>query len=220
MSSPTPLTVGTLRTEAAAFAESLHQRPVAELFGTTDGKALGTWIESSFNDFLTNRCTFDPGSAARGIDFPELNVDLKATFLSQPQSSCPFRDASQKVFGLGYHLLVFVYEKTDVNETRTARIDVRHLVFIERERTADYQTTAGVRGILERNGNADDLAAFLEERNLPLDDIGRRSLAERILARPPRQGYITVSNALQWRLQYGHAIRNAGEVAGVHDLLR
>ena len=73
---------------------------------------------------------------------------------------------------------------------------------------------------LELNGNADDLAAFLEERNLPLDDIGRRSLAERILARPPRQGYITVSNALQWRLQYGHAIRNAGEVAGVHDLLR
>ena len=220
MSSVGPLTVASLRAEAAAFAESLHQQPVAELFGTTDGKALGTWIESSFNEFLTDRYAFDTGSAARGIDFPELNVDLKATFLSQPQSSCPFRDASQKVFGLGYHLLVFVYEKTDDNETRTARIDVRHLVFIDRERTGDYQTTAGIRGILERDGNVDDLAAFLEERNLPLDDIGRRSLAERILARPPRQGYITVSNALQWRLQYGHAIRNAGEVGGVHDLLR
>ena len=220
MSPNAPLTVAALRAEASAFAESLHQQPVAELFGTTDGKALGTWIESSFNEFLTDRYAFDTGSAARGIDFPELNVDLKATFLSQPQSSCPFRDASQKVFGLGYHLLVFVYEKTDDNETRTARIDVRHLVFIDRERTGDYQTTAGIRGILERDGNVDDLAAFLEERNLPLDDIGRRSLAERILARPPRQGYITVSNALQWRLQYGHAIRNAGEVGGVHDLLR
>ena len=220
MSSVGPLTVASLRAEAAAFAESLHQRPVAELFGTTDGKALGTWIESSFSEFFADRYAFDAGSAARGIDFPELNVDLKATFLSQPQSSCPFRDASQKVFGLGYHLLVFVYEKTDDNETRTARIDVRHLVFIDRERTGDYQTTAGIRGILERDGNVDDLAAFLEERNLPLDDIGRRSLAERILAHPPRQGYITVSNALQWRLQYGHAIRNAGEVGGVHDLLR
>lgn len=220
MSSVAPLTVAALQAEAAAFAESLHQRPVSELFGTTDGKALGTWIESGFNEFLASRYAFDAGSAARGIDFPELDVDLKATFLSQPQSSCPFRDASQKVFGLGHHLLVFVYEKTDVNETRTARIEVRHLVFIERERTADYQTTAGIRGILEREGNLDDLSAFLEERNLPLDDIGRRSLAERILASPPRQGYITVSNALQWRLQYGHAIRNAGEVAGVHDLLR
>ncbi len=219
MSSETPLTLAALRTEAAVFAGSLQERPVAELFGTTDGKALGTWIESSFNEFLADRYAFDAGSAARGIDFPELNVDLKATFLSQPQSSCPFRDASQKVFGLGYHLLVFVYEKTDVDETRTARIDVRHLVFIERERTADHQTTAGILGILERGGNIDDLAAFLEERNLPLDEIGRRSLAERILANPPRQGYITVSNALQWRLQYGHAIRNAGEVAGVHDLL-
>ncbi len=197
MSSVAPLTVAALQAEAAAFAESLRQQPVPELFGTTDGKALGTWIESSFNEFLASRYAFDAGSAARGIDFPELDVDLKATFLSQPQSSCPFRDASQKVFGLGYHLLVFVYEKTDVNETRTARIEVRHLVFIERERTADYQTTAGIRGILERKGNLDDLAAFLEERNLPLDDIGRRTLAERILARPPRQGYITVSNAFQ-----------------------
>lgn len=214
------LTLAALRAQAAAFAESLHQRPVAELFGTTDGKALGTWIESSFNEFLAESYAFEAGSAARGIDFPDLNVDLKATFLSQPQSSCPFRDASQKVFGLGYHLLVFVYEKTDVNQTRTARIDVRHVVFVESERTADYQTTAGIRGILERKGNLEDLAAFLEERNLPLDDIGRRSLAERILAGPPQQGYITVSNALQWRLQYGHAIRNAGEVAGVHDLLR
>ena len=220
MNSMVPLTVAALRGEAAAFAKSLHQRPAPELFGTTDGKALGTWIESSFNDFLTDRYTFDPGSAARGIDFPDLDVDLKATFLSQPQSSCPFRDASQKVFGLGYHLLVFVYEKTDVDETRTARIDVRHLVFIERECTADFQTTKGIRGILERKGNLEDLAAFLEERNLPLDEIGRRSLAERVLARPPQQGYITVSNALQWRLQYGHALRNAGEVAGVYDLLQ
>ena len=220
MSSLAPLTVAALRTEAAAFAESLRDRPAPGLFGTTDGKALGTWIESSFSEFLADSYAFEAGSAARGIDFPELDVDLKATFLTQPQSSCPFRDASQKVFGLGYHLLVFVYEKTDDNEARTAQIDVRHLVFIERDRTADYQTTAGVRGILERDGNVEDLAAFLEERNLPLDDIGRQSLAERILARPPRQGYITVSNALQWRLQYGHAIRNAGEVGGVHDLLR
>ena len=219
MSPEDPLSLDALRAEAAAFAESLNELPIPELFGTTDGKALGTWVESKFDEFLARRYTFDSGSAARGIDFPDLNVDLKATFVSQPQSSCPFRDASQKVFGLGYHLLVFVNEKTDISQTNVAHIDVHHVLFIERDQTGDYQTTAGILGVLERDGNLDDLVAFIEERNLPLDDIGRRSLAERILACPPRQGYITVSNALQWRLQYGHAIRNAGRVGGVHELL-
>jgi hypothetical protein len=32
------------------------------------------------------------------------------------------------------------------------------------------------------------------------------------------QGYI-ISNALQWRLQYGHAISNAGSVNGVQGLV-
>ncbi len=59
----------------------------------------------------------------------------------------------------------------------------------------------------------------MEDRNLPLDEIGRRSLAERVLKDPPTQGYITISNALQWRLQYGHAITNAGKVGGVQDLV-
>ncbi len=219
MHSAAPLNLATLHSEAAAFAASLDDLPIPELFGTTDGKTLGTWIESRFDEFLARRYAFASGSAAHGIDFPELNVDLKATFASQPQSSCPFRDASQKVFGLGYHLLVFTYDKTDVGETGVAYVDVENAIFIDRDRTADYQTTIGIRGILDRGGNLDDLVAFMEDRNLPLDEIGRRSLAERILACPPRQGYITISNALQWRLQYGHAIRSAGKVRGVCELL-
>src|SRR6266700_1581624 len=117
-----------------------------------------------------------PGSSASGIDLPELGVDIKATSIRQPQSSCPFRDASQKVYGLGYHLLVFVYEKIDRQELRAAQLSILHAVFIARERTADYQTTYGLRGILVRNGNKDDVVAFLEERNLPLDEIGRSAL--------------------------------------------
>jgi len=58
------------------------------------------------------------------------------------------------------------------------------------------------RNLLNNGANLDDIDAFLEERNLPLDDIGRRMLAERIAVDPPKQGYVTVSNALQWRLQY------------------
>ena len=137
----------------------------------------------------------------------------------QPQSSCPFRDASQKIFGLGYGLLVFVYEKTDTHETQSAAIDVRHALFIDRSRTGDYQTTRGILEILDRDGNVDDIVAFMEDRNLPLDEIGRMDLAERTLSDPPTQGYITISNALQWRLQFGHAITTAGGIDGVEDLV-
>lgn len=207
-----------LKAAAAEFAESLSGTPILELFGTTDGKALGTWVEASFNKFLEERFSYIPGNAARGIDFPELGVDLKATFIRQPQSSCPFRDASQKIFGLGYDLLVFVYEKSDTHETQSAAIDVRHALLIDRSRTGDYQTTRGIREILDRGGNVDDLVAFMEDRNLPLDEIGRVALAERVLSDRPTLGYITISNALQWRLQYGHAITNAG-VDVVEDLV-
>jgi len=93
------------------------------------------------------------------------------------------------------------------------------VIFVARERTGDYQTTYGLKGILSRNGNKDDIVAFLEERNLPLDEIGREALADRILREPPEIGYLTVSNALQWRLQYGRAIGVAGTAEGVEDLL-
>ncbi len=75
--------------------------------------------------------------------------------------------------------------------------------------------TKGITDILKNDGNADDLAAFVQEKNLPVDDIGARDLAEEILSNPPKQGYLTISNALQWRLQYGRVIQEAGEVEGV-----
>lgn len=56
----------------------------------------------------------------------------------------------------------------------------------------------------------DDIDALLEERNVPLDDVGRRELAQRIVGDVPAQGVLTVSSALQWRLQYNRAINIAG----------
>jgi hypothetical protein len=69
--------------------------------------------------------------------------------------------------------------------------------------------------ILERNANKDDLIAFIAERNLPVDEIGADLLAERILESPPLQGYLTISNALQWRLQYSRVIQQADLVSGI-----
>jgi restriction system protein len=213
------LTVSQLKTEVRDFVGNLSVIPIPALYGVTDGKAVGTPIEQAFREYLLQRYTYILGNSASGIDFPGLGIDIKATSIRQPQSSCPFRDASQKVYGLGYHLLVFVYEKIDRQELRAAQLNILHAVFIARERTADYQTTYGLRGILVRNGNKDDVVAFLEERNLPLDEIGRSVLADRVMLEPPEIGYLTVSNALQWRLQYGRAIGVVGTIEGVEDLL-
>ena len=102
------LTIETLRAEAANFAvaESAHEEP--SLYGVTDGKAVGTYLERKFQRFLHDKYRYQGGSSAKGIDFPDLEVDLKVTSVNQPQSSSPFRSARQKVLGLGYSLLVFV----------------------------------------------------------------------------------------------------------------
>lgn len=149
------------------------------------------------------------------MDFPGLNVDIKVTSVRQPQSSCPFKKARQKIYGLGYSLLVFVYDKHDDTASRTARLDMQHTIFVEQERTADYQTTSGLRRILENNANRDDIVAFFHERMLPLDEVGLDALAAEVLRNPPELGYLTVSNALQWRLQYGRVIEQAGKIGGI-----
>ncbi len=69
--------------------------------------------------------------------------------------------------------------------------------------------TSGLRKILENSGNEDDIVAFFEERFLPADDIQKQALAQEIVANPPAIGYLTISNALQWRLQYHRVIQEA-----------
>jgi len=196
------LTVTDIKREARIFLLALSQRGIKSLFGVTVGKAVGTYIEQEFHAHLERDYDYVIGSSARGIDFPELGLDLKVTPARQPQSSCPYRAAEQKVYGLGYHLMVFVYDKRDDAESELAYLNFVNAVFVEDKRTADFQTTSGIISLLNNGANLDDIDAFLEERNLPLDDIGRRMLAERIAVDPPKQGYVTVSNALQWRLQY------------------
>ena len=209
------LTIELLCKEARAFAESESGHREPAIFGVTDGKAVGTYLEHKFQSYLSERYAYEKGSSARGIDFPELGVDMKVTSIKQPQSSCPFKNARQKIFGLGYSLLLFVYEKTDDQQTRTARLNILHSIFITAERTADYQTTTGILKILDNNGNKDDVIAFMHERLLPVEEIQASRIADEIIANPPNIGYLTISNALQWRLQYKRVIDEAGKVDGI-----
>ena len=109
--------------------------------------------------------------------------------------------ARQKIYGLGYSLLVFVYDKRDDPHTQTGPLEIKHTIFVERECTADYQVTVALRRMIENRANRDDILAYFEERFLPVNDIEAQALAEEVLCRPPDVGYLTISNALQWRLQ-------------------
>jgi hypothetical protein len=209
------LTVDTICYEAAIFsaAESQHLEPI--LYGVTDGKAIGTYLEQKFRLYLQGKYDFIKGNSASGIDFPDLLVDIKVTSIRQPQSSCPFKSARQKIFGLGYSLMIFVYDKVDDSINRTATLTILHTIYITAERTADFQMTRGIRNILDNEGNKDDLIAFILDRNLPVDEIEAANIADEILRNPPIQGFLTISNALQWRLQYGRVIDRAGQEEGI-----
>ncbi len=127
---PKLLTVQLLQKEASSFAkaESKHAEP--SLFGVTDGKAVGTYLEHKFQSVLQSRYEYARGSSAKGIDFPELAVDIKVMSIRQPQSSCPFKSARQKIYGLGYSLLVFVYDKRDDPATKTGKLNIQHTIFV------------------------------------------------------------------------------------------
>jgi len=169
---------------------------------------------------LKARYSFKEGSSASGIDFPVLMVDMKVTSIRQPQSSCPFESARQKIYGLGYSLIIFVYDKTDDPSHQSATLSILHSIFVESHRTGDFQMTYGIKEIIKNKGNKDDLVAFMFDKNLPIDDVQASKLADEILLTPPKLGFLTISNALQWRLQYTRVIEKAGKQEGIHSIFK
>lgn len=213
-----PLPLRALKSMAAEFslAESTHENTA--LYGITDGKAVGTYLEHKFKNFLKRSHTIDTGNSASGIDLPGLGVDIKVTSIRQPQSSCPFKSARQKIYGLGYSLLLFVYDKRDDAKRKSARLEILHTLFIDKKRASDFQLTRILREMLADGANEEEIIACFSDRNLPIDEIGAKALAAELLRRKPMQGYLTISNALQWRLQYGRALEQAEKVDGLERL--
>lgn len=215
----TKLDIDALCKEAGEFSKIQSKTEEPDLYGITDGKAVGTYLEHKFQNRLEEKYIYERGCSAKGIDFPELLVDIKVTSIKQPQSSCPYKTARQKIFGLGYSLLVFVYERIDKEKSRRSLLNILHNIFIESHRTADFQMTKGLRQILENEGNKDDIIAFLFDRNLPVEEVEANKIAEILLKNKPEQGYITISNALQWRLQFGRVIEQAGRREGITRII-
>lgn len=213
------LTKNDLVKSAKAFCEEESQKDLPELFGVTDGKKVGTIVEHHFQEYLSQRYDLELGSSANGLDLLSVNTDIKVTSIQKPQSSCPYRDSKQKVFGLGYNLIVFVYQKTDNSKKRTGRLSFVSCAFIDQSRTADFQTTTGLQKIIENHGNEEDVFAFLNDHMIPGDEVTLMNMAQEILENPPPVGYLTISNALQWRLQYRRIVNLHADVDGIERII-
>lgn len=213
---PMSLSLHTLFDVAKRFAIEQSGVSHVDLIGVTDGKAVGTYVEHQFENRLRESFPdIEIGNSARGIDIPDPRVtcDLKVTSARQPQSSCPYEDARQKIYGLGYNLLVFVYEKNDTDVS--CQLDFQHVALIEKERTADFTLTRLINQMLDADASVEDIAALFADKALPGDEITLAGLAEEVVASRPKQGYLTISNALQWRLQYSRIITLDNKVEGV-----
>ncbi len=56
-------------------------------------------------------------------------------------------------------------------------------------------------------------------KNIPADEITLSQIAKQILKNPPKIGYLTISNALQWRLQYGRVVALNEKVEGITKIV-
>ena len=66
----------------------------------------------------------------------------------------------------------------------------------------------------------DDIFAFLSDHKIPADEVTLYNMAEQIISNPPVIGYLTISNALQWRLQYGRVVTLSEEVTGITSIIK
>jgi hypothetical protein len=209
------LTIEKLYIAAQEFCVAESNIDFPELVGVTDGKAVGTFVEHRLKHFLSDRFEVVLGNSASGIDLPSsgINTDIKVTSRRQPQSSCPYKSSRQKIFGLGYNLLVLVYEKKD--EDGKSRLNFYNCTFVSEERTADYTTTKRLIEMLKDGANKEDIVSYFFDRGIPGDEVTHSQLADEVLENEIVQGYLTISNALQWRLQYQRVISLNNSVRGI-----
>ncbi len=73
--------------------------------------------------------------------------------------------------------------------------------------------------MVKDHANEADIIAYLQDKNIPADEITLSKLAGHILKNPPEQGYLTISNALQWRLQYQRIVALNENIAGISKIV-
>ena len=73
--------------------------------------------------------------------------------------------------------------------------------------------------MVKDKANETDIIAYLNDKNNSGDEIILAKLAGQILKTPQEQGYLTISNALQWRLQYQRIVSLKVDIPGISKIV-
>lgn len=67
--------------------------------------------------------------------------------------------------------------------------------------------------------NVEDIISFLTGIKIPVDEITLKQIAELILFSEITIGYLTISNAHQWRLNYNRIVNLSDHIPGIHKIV-
>ena len=224
------LRLETLKTEASAFARHLSD---AVAHGGTR-----VWIQGRINiprvllefyTYLGDRYVFTlaPGGEGGDIDFPELGVEIKVLTRGGVEALHPQTNAEQRVYGLDADLLLFILPESwaggaPAPDTPSEAIRV---MFISREYTGDHNVTLEIAHILEDPSigdpdvRRDELAQYLKKA-LRIQLRQSRLLAERLQARQPKIGVISLRAQSHWRVGFSSVLSQARSLVGSRGVVR
>jgi hypothetical protein len=80
------LAIEILIQEARLFCDKESNYQNKDLYGVTDGKAVGTHIEHKFQKVLKEQYIYTEGSSARGIDFPDEHINTDESHVNRTTS--------------------------------------------------------------------------------------------------------------------------------------
>ena len=154
----------------------------------TDGKSLGTCVEKLLKAEISRSLGVQlTGSAAAGVDIPELSLNTKATSDRQPQSSEPFDSPYERVLGAKYDILVCVYNGAEfLAAQRRVPIQISAAMYYRRTEVADQQLCESAR-----------LLRDAYNRNLVGEELARRTLRAVVYARKTAAGYKALHKGLE-----------------------
>ena len=191
----------------AEFCAEMESRTVPEGKSGTS-KQIGTYFEKELRDwFEEEHGLVSEGSVAEDIDLPAFNLDVKTTSNRQPQSSSTFDDPGERIVGVDYNILLFVYNKQSVNGGN--QFEIKTCAYIPEERASDYRKSDdAVKLVVDyREGRLSE--SELREQLEDLTGVGAISdeKFEEIKENPPEKGAITITPALQWRFNYNKMVK-------------
>ncbi|PSQ58470.1 MAG: hypothetical protein BRD23_06785 [Halobacteriales archaeon SW_9_67_25] len=191
----------------AEFCAEMESRTVPEDKSGTS-KQIGTYFEKELRDWFEEKHGLvSEGSVAEDIDLPAFNLDVKTTSNRQPQSSSTFDDPGERIVGVDYNILLFVYDKQSVDGGN--KFEIKTCAYIPKERASDYRKSDDAVKLVADYGEGKLSESELREQLENLTGVGAISDEKfnEIKENPPEKGAITITPALQWRFNYNKMVK-------------